>query len=304
MTTGRIVAPGRGPGGAVAEHLGMERGSRAGCDLCSPSLSHRTAALQSVEARSMALGSGAHSCSYHDRAGSWPLGRLSGDRQSRGYLGGTRNIGAVWDRGRRCACHRNRCRPRLHRRSLQASGGRGTTTTQVAPVLHRTLGAHTADIRPHPHRYSRRRRRELVELPYDYLYRIGASRDRTCHTQAPRLRLDDIINRTAVYLGLTIYLGLAYYGSVVVLQSVIGGDESPPFVVAASTLAAAALFRPVRGRIQSLIDRRFNRRKYDAALTIEGFSARLRDEMTSTRSPSTCSKWCGEPWNRCRCRCG
>lgn len=116
--------------------------------------------------------------------------------------------------------------------------------------------------------------------------------------------IDDIINRTAVYLGLTIYLGLAYYGSVVVLQSVIGGDESPPFVVAASTLAAAALFRPVRGRIQSLIDRRFNRRKYDAALTIEGFSARLRDEMTSTRSPSTCSKWCGEPWNRCRCRCG
>jgi len=91
--------------------------------------------------------------------------------------------------------------------------------------------------------------------------------------------IDDIINRTAVYLALTVCLGLAYYVTVVVLQSVIGGSESPPFVVAASTLAAAALFRPARAHIQGLIDRRFNRRKYDAALTIERFSARLRDEI-------------------------
>jgi len=91
--------------------------------------------------------------------------------------------------------------------------------------------------------------------------------------------IDDIINRTAVYLALSICLGLAYYASVVVLQSLIGGRESPPLVIAASTLAAAALFRPARAHIQSLIDRRFNRRKYNAALTIEEFSARLRDEI-------------------------
>lgn len=91
--------------------------------------------------------------------------------------------------------------------------------------------------------------------------------------------IDDIINRTAVYIALTVCLGLAYYASVVVLQSVIGGRESPPFVVAASTLAAAALFRPARERIQALIARRYNRHEYDAALTIESFIARLRDEI-------------------------
>lgn len=91
--------------------------------------------------------------------------------------------------------------------------------------------------------------------------------------------IDQIISRTALYIALTLCLGLTYGASVVVLQAVIGGRESPPIVVAASTLTAAALFRPARSRIQALIDRRFNRRKYDAELTVADFSTRLRDEI-------------------------
>jgi hypothetical protein len=92
--------------------------------------------------------------------------------------------------------------------------------------------------------------------------------------------IDILINRTLVYGLLTATLVALYFGGIVVLQSVFVGltGEQSTLAVVASTLLIAALFNPLRRRIQSFIDRRFYRRKYNARKTLEAFSAKLRDE--------------------------
>jgi hypothetical protein len=89
--------------------------------------------------------------------------------------------------------------------------------------------------------------------------------------------LDRIVSRTLAYGLLTLLLGAGYAGVVLGLGRLLPGSSS--LAVAAATLATAAVFQPARWRIQRAVDRRFNRRRYDAARTIEAFSARLRDEV-------------------------
>ena len=97
----------------------------------------------------------------------------------------------------------------------------------------------------------------------------------------PLWDIDRLVNRTLVYGLLTVLLGAVYAGLVLALGQLSGGigGGTPSWVVAGATLAVAALFQPGRRRIQQLVDLRFNRRKYDAARTIELFSARLRDHV-------------------------
>jgi hypothetical protein len=93
---------------------------------------------------------------------------------------------------------------------------------------------------------------------------------------------DLVINRALVYGFLTAFLAAVYFGGVTATEAIFraltGQEQQPQLAIVVSTLVIAALFNPLRRRIQSFIDRRFYRRKYDAAKTLEAFSAKLRDE--------------------------
>jgi hypothetical protein len=124
--------------------------------------------------------------------------------------------------------------------------------------------------------------------------------------------IDVLINRTLVYGTLSISLALVYFGLVIGLQSLVrvfsGPGAQSPIVIVASTLAIAALFQPLRRRIQGIIDHRFYRRKYDAAHTLAAFSATLRNEVDlnqlrehlvgvveETMQPTHASLWLRQP---------
>jgi len=124
--------------------------------------------------------------------------------------------------------------------------------------------------------------------------------------------IDVVINRTLVYGSLTAMLALVYFGGVAATQAVLraltGQEDQPQLVVVASTLVIAALFGPLRRRIQMTIDRRFYRSKYDARKTVEAFSNRLREEadldvlsqdlvsvVRETMQPEHTSLWRREP---------
>ena len=118
--------------------------------------------------------------------------------------------------------------------------------------------------------------------------------------------IDRLIRRTLVYGSLTAVLAAVYAGLVLSLGQLFGGvGRNPPsWAVAGATLAIAALFQPARRRIQAVVNRRFNRRRYNAVKTIEAFSSRLRDEVdldtlsaellavvNQTVEPTTASLW-------------
>ena len=126
--------------------------------------------------------------------------------------------------------------------------------------------------------------------------------------------IDVLINRTLVYGTLTLLLALIYFGLVIGLESLVhlvtGQAGQSPVIIVASTLAIAALFQPLRGGLQSIIDRRFYRRKYDAARTLAAFSATLRSEVElqqlrehlvavveETMQPAHVSLWLRPPEN-------
>jgi hypothetical protein len=122
--------------------------------------------------------------------------------------------------------------------------------------------------------------------------------------------IDRLISRVAVYLTLTAVLALGYAAGVLLFGALVGQAQSS-IAVAGATLACAALFQPLRRRLQRVVDRRFNRRRYDAAKTIEQFSARLRAQVDldtlaaelltvadQTMEPTRVSLWLRPPMAR------
>jgi hypothetical protein len=121
--------------------------------------------------------------------------------------------------------------------------------------------------------------------------------------------IDRIISRTLVYALLTLTLALTYFGLVVALQAALRPvSGSHDLAIAVTTLVVAAVFLPARRRLQDAVDRRFNRRSYNAARTIEAFSARLREQIDldtlryellgvvdETMQPASASLWLRQP---------
>ncbi len=127
--------------------------------------------------------------------------------------------------------------------------------------------------------------------------------------------IDVIINRTLIYGSLTVLLAALYVGLILALQTLVhavtGSFSEQPLVIVGSTLVIAALFRPLRQRLQASIDRRFYRRKYDAAKVVAAFSATLRNEVDldqlrehllavvqETMQPTQVSLWLRQPTGR------
>ena len=123
--------------------------------------------------------------------------------------------------------------------------------------------------------------------------------------------IDVVINRTLVYGTLTLSLAVVYAALIIGLESLVGfftRQGAQPLVIVVSTLAIAALFQPLRGRIQQVIDRRFYRSRYDATRTLAAFSVTLRNEVDlnqlreqllavvqETMQPAHVSLWLRQP---------
>jgi hypothetical protein len=114
--------------------------------------------------------------------------------------------------------------------------------------------------------------------------------------------LDRIISRTLAYGLLTLLLGGGYTGLVLGLGALLG--RSSNLAVAVATLAVAVAFRPARRRVQALVDRRFDRRRYNAARTIDAFSARLREQVDLDTLRTELRRWLTRPCNRPGWSCG
>ena len=114
--------------------------------------------------------------------------------------------------------------------------------------------------------------------------------------------IDRIISRTLAYALVTGLLVGVYAGLVLLATRVL--SVSSPVAVAASTLAAAALFNPLRRRVQRAVDRRFNRARYDADKTVAAFAARLQDAVDLDSVRADLAAWSGRPWNPLMSRCG